>query len=251
MPSFIKSAWLGSRSVFPRTGPLRRAAALFDYATGDLDAFFGNCNGWPVYSANGLLGDRLRSLFRNHTDGSRPRVADDRAIEDVLSYERKTRFVGEYMTKIDGATMHYALEARSPFLDQFLWEFVSSLSFDLRLRGGRPKAILRELSRQKISGGVANRRKSGFGIPVQRWIIGRWRPQIEAAFRDSILDKEGWVCSDSVLTQLGLAASNGWAPEQLWYLYVLESWMKHEKNHRAAEFKKTEDLSWPFRALQH
>ena len=26
----------------------------------------------------------------------------------------KTRFVGEYMTKVDGATMHYAIEARSP-----------------------------------------------------------------------------------------------------------------------------------------
>ena len=126
--------------------------------------------------------------------------------------------------------MHYGLEARSPFLDQFLWEFASALSFDVRLHAWRPKAILRELASKRISRRVANRRKTGFGIPVQRWMVGRWRPQIEAAFQDSILDSEGWIRADSVIAQLGAAAGRGWAPQQLWYLFVLESWMKSANN---------------------
>jgi asparagine synthase (glutamine-hydrolysing) len=133
------------------------------------------------------------------------------------------------MTKVDGATMYYALEARSPLLDQSLWEFAASLPFDLRLRRGRLKAILRELAWRRIGKEVAKRRKRGFGIPVQRWIIGPWRPLVEATLRESILNKEGWVRSGTALVQLDLAARMGWAPDQLWYIFTLESWMRHEQ----------------------
>ena len=46
-------------------------------------------------------------------------------------------FVSEFMTKVDGATMYHALEARSPFLDHTIWDFAASLPFELRLRGER------------------------------------------------------------------------------------------------------------------
>jgi asparagine synthase (glutamine-hydrolysing) len=227
--SSFKNAWLASRSSFPRIGALRRAAALFDYTSGHLDAFFGNGGDWSMYQTHGLLGVRLTSSPSDDPEIPRPRDANDQAIEDFLHYERQTRFVGEYMTKVDGATMHYGLEARSPFLDQHLWEFASSLPFDLRLHRGRLKSILRELARRKIGEGLALRRKKGFGVPVHRWIASQWRSHVEAAFTDSILDREGWIRSDSVLTQVRAAAFRGWAPRQLWYLFVLECWMKRQK----------------------
>src|SRR5262249_53156137 len=142
-------------------------------------------------------------------------------LEEYLAYERKHWFVSEFMTKVDGATMHYGLEARSPFFDHCLWEFASSLTFGLRLYGGRSKAILRELARRRISWAVANRRKNGFGVPVQRWIVGRWRPLVESALRDSVLEEEGWIHSQAALSHLALAAKKGWAPEHLWYLFIL------------------------------
>jgi asparagine synthase (glutamine-hydrolysing) len=229
LPSTAKHSWFACRSAFPRIGPLRRAAALFDYATGGLGAFVGNDDSLSNYKVNGLLGDRLLPLPLDRCKVFWSTNAGHRVLADFLDYERKTRFVGEYMTKVDGATMHYALEARSPFLDHVLWEFASSLPFDLRLHGGRLKAILRELARRRIGGEVARRRKRGFGIPVQRWMIGHWRPQVEAALSESILEKEGWIRSGLALSQLGLAAREGWAPHQLWYLFVLESWIRHER----------------------
>src|SRR5436853_6369726 len=98
-------------------------------------------------------------------------------MNDFLEYDRATRFTGEYLTKVDGATMFYALEARSPFLDQEIWNFASSLPFSLRLRGGRLKAILRELASRHVSSDVANGRKRGFGVPVSQWLISRWRAE--------------------------------------------------------------------------
>jgi asparagine synthase (glutamine-hydrolysing) len=125
--------------------------------------------------------------------------------------------------------MYYGLEARSPFLDQLVWEFAGSLPFGVRLRGGRLKSVLRALAARTIGPRVARGRKRGFGIPVQRWVAGRWHDAVDAAFRDSLLDREGWIVGESARRELASCRAGKWAPKQLWYLFVLESWMRHER----------------------
>jgi asparagine synthase (glutamine-hydrolysing) len=129
--------------------------------------------------------------------------------------------------------MHHALEARSPFLDQKLWEYAAKLPFDLRLRGGRTKAILREIARRRIGEQVARGRKRGFGVPVQRWLAGRWTDAAREAFSDSILAREGWINTEAALAQLELGVRRGGASNQLWYLFVLESWLRREREEPA------------------
>ena len=70
------------------------------------------------------------------------------------------------MTEVDGATMHYGLEARSPFLDHMLWEFASGLPFGLRLRYGYLKSILRGI------GSAADRAGSGNTAQTRVWSSG-------------------------------------------------------------------------------
>ena len=93
------------------------------------------------------------------------------------------RFVGEHATKVDGATM-CALEARSPFLDQELWENAAVLPSNFA--SAEAKAVLRAGSSPSWGTGRLGR-KRGFGIPVQRWIVGRWRTAVEESLRDSLL----------------------------------------------------------------
>jgi asparagine synthase (glutamine-hydrolysing) len=226
LPRTVKNRWKTVRGHVPRIGPLRRGAALLDYATDHLDSFFGN-DRILVSTSNGtLLGERLRDRLSDAQQSMK--IQAEEALAWLLQWELKTHFVGEYLTKVDGATMYYALEARSPFLDHVLWEFASALPFGVRLHQGQLKAILRHLARAKIGIMTALRRKRGFGIPVQRWLVGRWRPTFEASFRDSILDYEGWIRADVVLKELSVATQYGSAPELMWYLFVLESWLKHE-----------------------
>ena len=97
------------------------------------------------------------------------------------------------MTKVDGATMFHALEARSPFLDQDLWEFAATLPFELRLRQNKLKAVLRELARRKLGERVSTGRKRGFSIPVQRWVAGQWRDMMRSLMSNSVLDEQGWI----------------------------------------------------------
>ena len=232
VPPVTQRGWLAVRTVFPRYGPLRRMAALFDYTTGGLGAFLAYSNGLAMYADKGWLGERLQSLLCHRPQLSPSIESGQQVLADCLDYERRSQFVGEYMTKVDGAAMYYGLEARSPFLDQRLWEFASSLPFDLRLHRGRLKAILRALVHRRIGSNVARRRKQGFGVPVQSWIVGRWRPQAEALLHAPVLEKEGWIQPGTAHALLQMALHEGRAPLQLWYLLALELWVRHEQRNR-------------------
>jgi asparagine synthase (glutamine-hydrolysing) len=227
LPRTVKNRWEAVRGHVPRIGPMRRGAALLDYATAHLDSFLGNGHELASTSNSPLLGERLRDSLPEARQSLE--IQAEEALAWLLQRDLQTHFVGEYLTKVDGATMYYALEARSPFLDHVLWEFASTLPFGVRLHQGQLKAILRHLARTKIGITTALRRKRGFGIPVQRWLVGRWRPAFEASFRDSLLDYEGWIRADVVLKEFAAAAQHGSAPELMWYLFVLESWLQHER----------------------
>ncbi len=217
------------RRGLPRAGLLRRAGSFIDYATGGLGAVTRANDGLPMCRRRGLLGERLADVTIGQLELPRSREAGRRVMEDYLDFDRRTRFVGEFLNKVDGATMYHALEARSPFLDQELWEFAASLPVSLRLHGGELKAVLRGLARRALGERVARGRKRGFSVPAQRWLAGRWRVAVEETMRESLLGEEGWIDPRAFLVELGRAAEVAHAPLQLWHVYVLELWMRHER----------------------
>ncbi|HLL15992.1 MAG TPA: asparagine synthase (glutamine-hydrolyzing) [Pyrinomonadaceae bacterium] len=229
LPRAAARAWWAAEASFPRRGILRRMASFLTYTTGGLGALASVHDGLPVYRKHELLGARLaeRNISQRERAWSLDSARD--LLAEFLAYDRKLRFTGEYLPKVDGATMHYALEARSPFLDQELWSFAASLPFSLRLRNNELKAVLRELARRKLGERVAGGRKRGFGVPVQRWLAGRWRARLEEVLRDSALERQGWLRPANALRLLEHTAGEGHVPNQLWYIFVLESWLRHER----------------------
>lgn len=227
-PAPLAALWRAAGGAVPKVGPLRRAAHFLDYATGGLGSITRVHEGLPLYRSSGMLGERLKGADVAQR-GIPPSLESARdMLTEFLVYDRRTRFVGEYMTKVDGATMHHALEARSPFLDTDLWDFAASLPYDLRLKDNTLKAVLRELVRRKIGDRIASGAKRGFGIPVARWIVGDWRSDVETTFRESVLDREGWLNGDATLRCLEGAVARGGAPLRLWYAYVLELWRRRD-----------------------
>ena len=234
IPGPLAKSWYGLRSSAEKIDALRRPGHFLDYVTGGLGAVAEAHDGWPNYQQHGMLGARLHDVRLWQRDMPWSPEAGRRVLSDMLAYDRSGRFVGEYMTKVDGGTMHYALEARSPFVDQSIWEYAGALPYSVRLHGGQLKSVLRELARRHLGDRVAFGRKRGFTIPAQRWLAGRWLPQAKALFQDSLLERDGWIKSAAVLAQLNDAAQKQWAPLQLWYLFVLENWLRYEKADQAA-----------------
>ena len=231
VPKSLARVWPSVRSVLPKTGPLGRARHFLDYVTGGLGSVVKVKPGFPSLQRQGISGERLDGL--NVSRRLLPESAESahRLLEEFLEYDRRGRFVGEYMVKVDGATMYYALEARAPFLDADLCEFARSLPYELRLRDGQLKSVLRELARREIGERIAQGRKRGFGIPAERWMLDRWRGNVDEAFGHSKLAEEGWVRATGLSQAWQRAKSSGCVSLQLWYLYVLELWFRAEVNY--------------------
>lgn len=225
IPNSCGAIWWKHRPVAVPISFLRRGASLMDYATQGFRPV-PHCEAQMRYSQQHVLGERLSRFAHELPPKARRSGAALNSLVDLLNYEQQTYFTGEYMTKVDGACMHYGLEGRSPFLDHHLWEFAMSLPFEVRLHHWHLKAVLRELARRKIGRAVAYRKKRGFGIPVQRWLVGRWRTLAEELLEDSLLAKNGFVNRSWAIEELALSVKHGIAHLALWYVVVLELWLR-------------------------
>jgi asparagine synthase (glutamine-hydrolysing) len=81
----------------------------------------------------------------------------------------------DLLVKADRMSMAASLEARSPFLDRSLMEYVATLPDDCKLRGRVTKAVLRDAFADLIPEWVKRRGKSGFGVPLDGWLRGELR----------------------------------------------------------------------------
>jgi asparagine synthase (glutamine-hydrolysing) len=226
LPSMAAPCWKLIRPLFDAAAPLRRPKHFLDFVTGGLGAVTRAHSGLPYYQSRGLLGNRLQGMDLEQRNIALSMAAGRTVLSDFLNYQQRMWFVSEFMTKVDGATMNSALEARSPFLDHKLWDFAAALPAGLRLRGGTLKAILREIVRRRVSPAVASRRKQGFTIPVQRWLVNHWHGAIEETVHGSWLERDDWLRPGALAAVAREAAAAGDAPLQLWFLLVLENWMR-------------------------
>ena len=77
------------------------------------------------------------------------------------------------LMRVDKMSMGVGLEARVPFLDHKLVELAMSIPQGMKTRHGKLKYILKKAVRHLIPQDVLDRRKQGFGIPIQEWFSGQ------------------------------------------------------------------------------
>ena len=89
------------------------------------------------------------------------------------------------LTKVDRTSMAHSLEVRPPLLDHRLVEFMLSVDPALLVdeRGRRGKLLVRRLMQPRLPPGHLSRPKSGFGLPVHRWLTQHPRVLHEAVER--------------------------------------------------------------------
>lgn len=213
------------RNVLPDRGPTRRFVNLLGYVTGGLGEFARANDGLPYCERRSILGERLAGACLPQREIPASTESARRLLFDVFTHHRRLHFTAEFMPKVDGATMHHAIEARAPFLDHKLWEFGSRLPAEVRFHRGRLKAVLREIARRRIGPEVAFRKKQGFTVPVESWLARRWSGMLDRLQGATLLEREGWIRPGSLAVPVRDALTKQRVPQQLWRLLVLEHWM--------------------------
>jgi asparagine synthase (glutamine-hydrolysing) len=78
----------------------------------------------------------------------------------------------DVLAKVDRMTMAHSIEARPPLLDHRLVEFAATIPAHLRLRDGTTKYIFKQAMRGILPGGIIDRPKHGFAVPLAAWFRG-------------------------------------------------------------------------------
>lgn len=166
--------------------------------------------------------DRLRYI-RGELDAMARRTP----LARLLHANYKSYLADDLLVKMDRCSMANSLEARSPFLDRRLTEFVASLPDRFKLARGRTKVILREAFEDLLPPEIDRRGKMGFGVPFGTWFRGELREYLEdlllapgARYGDYLSRPyvESLVqCHLTEEADLGL---------QLWSLLTFEVWLR-------------------------
>jgi asparagine synthase (glutamine-hydrolysing) len=226
-------ARLGARSpeVASASGIVKRGRNFISYTTGGIGSFLRVRSSFRFFHSSGMLGPRLRDLLPSSQSLPVVPGAGRSVLRDYLEYDREHQFVSEYLTKVDGATMHHGLEARSPFLDHELWDFAASLPYAVRLHNGQPKAILRAIARRRISARLAAGRKRGFEVPIAAWLRDRWASRARRLLDGGALLSNGWLDTRNLWAEF----TTGRVPGTIvWNAVVLAQWLESHESESLA-----------------
>jgi asparagine synthase (glutamine-hydrolysing) len=76
----------------------------------------------------------------------------------------------DLMVKVDVASMAHGLETRSPLLDHVLLEWAARIPSEIRMAGGRTKALFKAAMAPYLPRAILRRKKMGFGCPIDQWL---------------------------------------------------------------------------------
>ena len=154
---------------------------------------------------------------------SADRNLNRRLYEDVLRYSTPNLLRYE-----DKNSMAWSIEARVPFLDHELVEFIFKLPIDQKIDGGWNRAVYRRAMRGRIPEKNRLRRsKIGFTNPEVSWIRGR-ASRIRAVFDSPACRSRGIYDNERLLRDFDawVAGAATGDPLIFWRTMVTELWMQ-------------------------
>jgi asparagine synthase (glutamine-hydrolysing) len=143
-----------------------------------------------------------------------------------MSYvELRNRLPELLLMRVDKFSMAHSLEARAPFLDYKLSEYVLSLPTSLKLANGRTKIVLKDAAAAWLPTDLLERKKQGFRVPLPEWLRNELGPWAEEVLRTSSLRRLGIIDFDYVM-RLWSEHRAGKADNSfdLWSLINLSAW---------------------------
>ena len=142
------------------------------------------------------------------------------SMADVLTY-----LPCDILTKVDIASMSYSLECRSPFLDHHVAELAARMPMKLKRRGKQGKQILLDTFGDLLPSRIQQRRKMGFGVPLDHWFRKELKPLLYDVVLSERAMSRGYFQADYVRKLVEDHVHGRFDHSyRLWSLLCLEMW---------------------------
>src|SRR5215468_4841716 len=153
-------------------------------------------------------------------------LVEPEVLQKITYLEMKLRLPEHLLMRVDKLTMAHAVEARVPFLDHELVEWMTRIPPAYKLKDTVGKSILKKAAEPYLDHDMIYRRKQGFGAPMEEWFSeGDFGKRCLAAFDRSALSKEGYIDSDYFRGLLNQQMNGGGGHSfQLWTVLNAVLW---------------------------
>ena len=140
-------------------------------------------------------------------------------VKDLESY-----LVDDILVKVDRASMHYSLESRAPFLNSRIFELAFSIPDEVKISKKTGKILLREILTDYLNPSLFDRKKMGFGIPLESWMKGTLLHDVTKTLSsEKFLDQKGFF-GEEIYKQWISGKSNNYFG--FWNAYMLGKWLE-------------------------
>ena len=178
--------------------------------------------------------DLLNDGYRGTPTPTQPVRFDD--FLDEMMYEDQSNYLpGDILHKVDRAAMSCSLEVRIPLLDYRMVEHAWRIPNELKVRNGISKWLLRQIAYRYIPPAMLERPKSGFAVPIGRWLRKELRDWGEALLEPGALRQQGYFNVEAVRGRWRqhLSGKQNWE-HQLWSILMFQAWLHSQRESNVA-----------------
>lgn len=150
------------------------------------------------------------------------------SLDCMMYIDSKVWLPDDLLMKVDKTSMANSLEARTPFLDHHLFEFVATIPSHLKLNGSTSKYILKQVARKILPTEIIDRPKHTFDVPIGKWLKGSLRDLALDLVSQGIVEGAELFNREYILGEMwrGLEDDKPGYARQFWSLVNLGLWAR-------------------------
>ena len=118
------------------------------------------------WSNNKIFNNDLSASLFNYSEYADNNLSFE---EWMMSIDFNTYLTDDILCKVDRSSMFYSLEARSPFLNKQLIEYMYSLPLNYKINSGITKWSSKKILEKYLPKNLIYKSKQGFGVPLAEW----------------------------------------------------------------------------------
>jgi asparagine synthase (glutamine-hydrolysing) len=147
-------------------------------------------------------------------------------VEYMLEFDYNFYLPDDLLVKEDRCTMAFGLEARVPFLDNLIINFMRCMPIKQKVSATATKILFKKVALRYLPSRIVNRPKHGFGSPIAEWL----RSDLKNILLESVGTSRSFLKANEIEVLIndhlhGTADHS----KRLWTLLMLELWYKHAR----------------------